>query len=555
MEVKQESGEHAGAQQLRGWSGPAGLRVMVVDDDPLCLKVVEQMLRRCTYDVHTCTNAASALQLLREQRHGFDLVLSDVYMPDMDGFKLLETVGLELDLPVIMMSSNGEHSAVLRGVTHGACDFLIKPVRIEELRNIWQHVIRRHRSWVADGDKEDAGGDAVMAEAEAASRKRKDKEARDGSCSGGEREEDGGSAKKPRVVWSVEMHQQFVAAVNQLGVDKAVPKKILELMNVEGLTRENVASHLQKYRLYLRRVQAVELEGGATSDAPGAGGMPGVGSARPSVMRSSIAAAAAAAAAEEQQHQQQGAAAAAAAAAAGMMGAPPGVGMAGPISPGMGPMALMGLGSLGMPGSMGMPGIAPMGVPGGMAPGMAAGLGPMGALALAPPGMGGAALPPPMALPGMPPLPGAPPGLAPPPLPGGGGDASQMFSLMAGMALYQQAQAAAMHQAAAQQHAAAAAAAAAAARRGGGAASNGSGGGALCGGAAARGAAAPPAVAAAVAAAGGGGGGGGDDFASVFDDDAFSPGGCGGAPAGGGGGGGEGAANGVDEFLDYFLNP
>ena len=111
------------------------------------------------------------------------------------------------------------------------------------------------------------------------------------------------SAKKPRVVWSVEMHQQFVNAVNSLGIDseqitlyplraqplkrvwlvlnclppslpvnrlpchatalgslqnavtefstlligfaEAVPKRILDQMNVEGLTRENVASHLQ----------------------------------------------------------------------------------------------------------------------------------------------------------------------------------------------------------------------------------------------------------------------------------------------------------------------
>lgn len=59
---------------------------------------------------------------------------------------------------------------------------------------------------------------------------------------------EGSANKKPRVVWSVEMHQQFVTAVNQLGIDKAVPKKILELMAVDGLTRENVASHLQKYR-------------------------------------------------------------------------------------------------------------------------------------------------------------------------------------------------------------------------------------------------------------------------------------------------------------------
>ncbi|DBB02452.1 TPA: hypothetical protein ACH3X3_011448 [Trebouxia sp. C0006] len=70
-------------------------------------------------------------------------------------------------------------------------------------------------------------------------------------------EERDGSTKKPRVVWSVEMHQQFVNAVNQLSIDKAVPKRILDLMNVEGLTRENVASHLQKYRLYLKRVSGV----------------------------------------------------------------------------------------------------------------------------------------------------------------------------------------------------------------------------------------------------------------------------------------------------------
>lgn len=38
---------------------------------------------------------------------------------------------------------------MLRGVTHGAVDFLIKPVRIEELRNIWQHVLRRRRELVS----------------------------------------------------------------------------------------------------------------------------------------------------------------------------------------------------------------------------------------------------------------------------------------------------------------------------------------------------------------------------------------------------------------------
>ena len=44
-----------------------------------------------------------------------------------------------------VMSSNGDTPNVLRGVTHGACDYLIKPVRLEELRNLWQHVVRRKR--------------------------------------------------------------------------------------------------------------------------------------------------------------------------------------------------------------------------------------------------------------------------------------------------------------------------------------------------------------------------------------------------------------------------
>ncbi|KAI7751263.1 hypothetical protein M8C21_021462, partial [Ambrosia artemisiifolia] len=61
------------------------------------------------------------------------------------------------------------------------------------------------------------------------------------------------SAKRVRLVWTPELHKRFVEVVKNLGFKKAVPKTVLELMNVEGLTRENVASHLQKYRLYVKR--------------------------------------------------------------------------------------------------------------------------------------------------------------------------------------------------------------------------------------------------------------------------------------------------------------
>ncbi|GJN08600.1 hypothetical protein PR202_ga26539 [Eleusine coracana subsp. coracana] len=258
----------AAAAEARGGDFPVGMKVLVVDDDPTCLLVLKRMLDECKYDVTTCPQATRALTMLRENRRGFDVIISDVHMPDMDGFRLLELVGLEMDLPVIMMSADSSTNTVMKGIKHGACDYLIKPVRMEELRNIWQHVVRKKwsenkdhehsgsiddtdRNRQANNDNEYASSANDVGDGNWKSQKKKrDKEEDEGDENG----DPSSTSKKPRVVWSVELHQQFVNAVNHLGIDKAVPKKILELMNVPGLTRENVASHLQKFRLYLKRI-------------------------------------------------------------------------------------------------------------------------------------------------------------------------------------------------------------------------------------------------------------------------------------------------------------
>ncbi|KAL9269530.1 Two-component response regulator ORR26-like protein, partial [Drosera capensis] len=292
----------SGFSSPRGEGFPVGLRVLVVDDDLTWLKILEKMLKKCSYEVTTCGLAREALKLLREKKDGFDIVISDVNMPDMDGFKLLEHVGLEMDLPVIsqfsllsfalhiyccfvskfslktlsctcvVMSVDGETSRVMKGVQHGACDYLLKPIRMKELRNIWQHVLRKRMHEGRDFESHDGMDDIQMFTI--GNTHSDDRQSLSGcDLAGGKRKKDadyrhddkdwGDSSptKKPRVVWSIDLHQKFVKAVNQIGFDKVGPKKILDLMNVPWLTRENVASHLQKYRLYLSRLQ----KEGATS--------------------------------------------------------------------------------------------------------------------------------------------------------------------------------------------------------------------------------------------------------------------------------------------------
>ncbi|KAM5568075.1 hypothetical protein ABKV19_015902 [Rosa sericea] len=164
------------------------------------------------------------------------------------------------------MSVDGETSRVMKGVQHGACDYLLKPIRMKELRNIWQHVFRKKIHEIRDIEGHESidgiqltrnGSDLyddgyfLGADDLTSSRKRKDIENKYDDKDFG----DSSSTKKARVVWSVDLHQKFVKAVRQIGFDKVGPKKILDLMNVPWLTRENVASHLQKYRLYLSRLQ------------------------------------------------------------------------------------------------------------------------------------------------------------------------------------------------------------------------------------------------------------------------------------------------------------
>uniref|UniRef100_A0ACD5V4G5 Uncharacterized protein n=2 Tax=Avena sativa TaxID=4498 RepID=A0ACD5V4G5_AVESA len=243
---------------------PEGLRVLAVDNDPVFLRVLGFLLRVCKYKATTVTDARMALDMLREGgEEQFDLVITDLHMPNMDGFKLLEIIGLEMDLPVIMLSMNGEKETVYKGILHGACDYLVKPVKIKELKNIWQHVARKNQV-AMNHDSSESDDDAdqrmvqpvtvVHGQGGAKKSNKRSKNKKNGVHDSYKNRRIPTTQKKPRVSWTGALHNRFIKAVNRLGVDKAVPKAILRMMNVKNLSRESVASHLQKYRHFLKWV-------------------------------------------------------------------------------------------------------------------------------------------------------------------------------------------------------------------------------------------------------------------------------------------------------------
>ena len=140
-----------------------------------------------------------------------------------------------------VISANGETSAVMKGITHGACDYPLKPIRLEELKNIWQHVVWKKRTESKDRDNLDHGdgNDKFNHGAEDGengssandgtdrswkmNRKRKEQNDDEDDDEDEHDIEDPSTSKKPRVVWSVELHQQFVNAVNTLGIDSKKP--------------------------------------------------------------------------------------------------------------------------------------------------------------------------------------------------------------------------------------------------------------------------------------------------------------------------------------------
>ncbi|XP_028205288.1 two-component response regulator-like PRR95 isoform X3 [Glycine soja] len=125
------------------------LRVLLVEADHSTRQIIAALLRKCSYTVIAVPDGLKAWETLKKKASELDLILTEVELPAISGFALLSLI-MEHDIcksiPVIMMSSHDSVNMALKCMLNGAVDFLIKPIRKNELRNLWQHVWRRHTS-------------------------------------------------------------------------------------------------------------------------------------------------------------------------------------------------------------------------------------------------------------------------------------------------------------------------------------------------------------------------------------------------------------------------
>ncbi|KAH6763284.1 hypothetical protein C2S52_020717 [Perilla frutescens var. hirtella] len=91
------------------------ISILVVDDDTTCLSFVAALLKKLKYEVVTAKHPNDALCALRI-KGGFDLVVSDVHMPDMNGFQLQAAITHEFNLPVVLMSVDSKEEVFSNGM-------------------------------------------------------------------------------------------------------------------------------------------------------------------------------------------------------------------------------------------------------------------------------------------------------------------------------------------------------------------------------------------------------------------------------------------------------
>lgn len=118
-----------------------GSKILVVDDDPNVVKLVQLYLERDGHEVLTANDGLTGLEMTREEQPS--LIVLDLMLPGMDGIEVCRTLQAESSVPVIMLTAMVEEDDRLAGLELGADDYVTKPFSPRELAARVRAVLRR----------------------------------------------------------------------------------------------------------------------------------------------------------------------------------------------------------------------------------------------------------------------------------------------------------------------------------------------------------------------------------------------------------------------------
>jgi two-component system OmpR family response regulator len=117
------------------------MRLLIIEDDPRLLKVLEKALKEAGYAIDTAADGTEGLYKSLNQT--YDAIVLDVMLPGIDGWEILRQVRKKHSTPILMLTARDATEDLVRGLDEGADDYLIKPFDLAELFARLRVIIRR----------------------------------------------------------------------------------------------------------------------------------------------------------------------------------------------------------------------------------------------------------------------------------------------------------------------------------------------------------------------------------------------------------------------------
>ncbi|GMT42309.1 MAG: two-component system response regulator [bacterium] len=121
------------------------IKVLVVDDYENMRTRLASWLKQFGMDVVEAENGLEAMTVLRDEKHGkFDIVFTDIVMPEMDGYELCEEIRKTpamREMPIVVTSTHADSNYVIKALRMGADDYIAKPVDVDVLEKVITRVM------------------------------------------------------------------------------------------------------------------------------------------------------------------------------------------------------------------------------------------------------------------------------------------------------------------------------------------------------------------------------------------------------------------------------